>query len=381
MATKNKTGKKNKNTRLFESSPIDIVFFALVVVILAIGLVMLMSASHYSSLYKYGDSYHEIKKQIVFAAIGFVVMYIASKVNYRILRFLALPLYVVSLGMLVAVLLVGTGKTGEKRWINLGFTTFQPSEIAKLALIIFLAWYITKYGKEMHKFIKGLVIPGIFVVAYVGLIIIEPHLSGAIIIALVGLTLMVVGGTKLFYLFGLGGAVGGIGFIILSKTHYMQQRINIWLHPEADPLGGGFQVLQALYAIGSGGLFGLGVGNSRQKRLYIPEPQNDYIFPIVCEELGFIGALLIITLFVLLIYRGFVIAMKAPDRFGALLCYGIVARVAYQVLLNIMVVTNTLPPTGISLPFFSAGGTALVILMAEMGLVLSVSRQARLEKG
>lgn len=373
--------KKSKSMRLFESAPIDLVFFAMVIVILAIGLVMLMSASHYSSMYKYGDSYYEIKRQLVFAGIGLAVMFIASRVNYRILRFAAVPLYGVSGLMLAAVLVVGTGKNTEKRWIDLGPVTFQPSEIAKFALILFLAWYITKYAKDMHKFFKGLVVPGIFVVAYMGLIIIEPHLSGAIIVALVGLTLMVVGGTRMFYMFGLGGVVGAIGLFILSKTSYMQARINIWLHPESDPLGGGFQVLQALYAIGSGGLFGLGVGNSRQKRLYIPEPQNDYIFPIICEELGFIGALLIIALFVLLIYRGFVIAMKAPDRFGALLCYGIVSMVAYQVLLNVMVVTNTLPPTGISLPFFSAGGTALVILMAEMGVVLSVSRQARLEKG
>lgn len=372
---------KTKYPKLFENSPFDLTFFALVMVILCVGLVMMFSASHASAYFNKHDSYYYIKKQAMFAVIGLVCMFITSKINYEYLKFLAIPIYGVSLVLLGLVLVIGTGKYDEKRWIDLGFTNIQPSEIAKIGIILMLALYISRYYKYMKTFVKGVVIPGVIIGAAAVLIVLEPHMSGTILIFTIGIVLMIIGGVSFKYLAILGGVAGAGLLLVLTKTDYMTSRITMWLHPESDPQGKGFQTLQSLYAVGSGGLFGLGLGKSRQKYLYIPEPQNDFIFAIICEELGFIGALVIMGLFVFLVYRGFIIAMRSPDKFGSFVVYGIMSSVAVQVILNIAVVTNAIPVTGISLPFFSYGGSALVILLTEMGVVLSISRKARLEKG
>ncbi len=360
--------------------PADTLFMALVFTLLAIGLVMVFSASFVWGFYQNGgDSYYYIKKQLGFAAIGVAAMLFVSKLNYNVLRFAAYPAYFASLVLLGIALVMGNGDVN--RWITLFGITLQPSEIAKLGTIMCLSLYMAVNYNKMKTFLHGFVIPLAIIGLPAFLTVIEPHLSGAILIAGVGLVLIFVGGTSLKFLLPTGGiaVLGGAAGVMLLGN-YMTDRINIWLDPFKDPLGAGFQTIQGLYAIGSGGLFGLGLGKSRQKYLYIPEPQNDFIFAIVCEELGFVGALIIISLFVILIYRGYKIAMNAPDKFGFFLVVGIITRIALQTALNIAVVTNTIPNTGISLPFFSYGGTSLVILLVEMGIVLSVSRYSRLNK-
>ncbi len=361
---------------------IDIPFLILVLLLMGFGLVMVSSASYVSAYYEYGDSYHYIKRQAIFAAIGIIAMLTIAFFDYRRLKKLALPLLIISVIMLILVLIPGIGieVNGASRWLGYGSFRFQPSEIGKLAVIISFSSYISVNYKNMKKFTVG-VLPLVLTLALVaGLVAVETHLSGAILILVIGAILMFVGGTPIKWFLG-AGAVGaaGLGSIILF-TPYMQSRIKIWLDPFSDMQDKGYQTVQSLYAIGSGGLLGLGLGQSRQKHLYIPEPQNDYIFAITAEELGFVGALLVILLFVMLIWRGFIIAFHSRDKFGSLLVIGIISRVAVQTVLNIAVVTNAIPVTGISLPFFSYGGTALCILLAEMGIVLSVSRFSYLDK-
>ncbi len=360
--------------------PADTLFMALVFALLAIGLVMVFSASFVWGFYQNGgDSYFYIKKQLGFAIIGVVAMIFISKLNYNFLRFVAYIAYAGSILLLIVALFMGSGDVN--RWITIFGITLQPSEFAKLGTIMCLSLYMAVNYNRMKTFLYGFVIPLAIIGLPAFLTVIEPHLSGAILIAGVGVVLIFVGGTNLKFLLPTGGiaVLGGAAGVMLLGN-YMTDRINIWLDPFKDPLGAGFQTIQGLYAIGSGGLFGLGLGKSRQKYLYIPEPQNDFIFAIVCEELGFVGAMIIISLFVILIYRGYKIAMNAPDKFGFFLVVGIITRIALQTALNIAVVTNTIPNTGISLPFFSYGGTSLVILLVEMGIVLSVSRYSRLNK-
>jgi len=264
----------------------------------------------------------------------------------------------------------------SRRWIDLGFITFQPSEIAKFALVILFAHLINAMYDHMHTFRQGIVPFGGILFVLMGLMMAEPHLSGTLIIVSLGAIMMIVGGSNLKW-FAIA-AVAGVALLAIivmipGVIRYASTRFEVWLNPES-------QVLQSLYAIGSGGFMGMGVGASKQKYLYLPEPQNDYIFSIVCEELGFVGATLIIFLFALLVWRGFVIGMRCKDKFGAMVSVGLTAQVGLQTILNIMVVTNTIPSTGISLPFFSYGGTALVMLLCQMGVILSISRQATIEK-
>ena len=364
-----------------EAGSIDLVFLILVLCLLTFGLIMLASASYVSALHKYGDSYHYIKRQLLFAVGGVAVMLALPHIfDYHALRRFALPLLAVSLLLLVLVLIPGVGVevNGARRWLNFGIQ-FQPSEIAKFALILAYASYMAANYRRMKEVKVGILLPAIVLLMVCGLVAVETHVSGAILIFGIGVVMMFVGGVNLKWFLGIGatGLAGLAGFAFL--TPYAKGRIETWLHPEADPTGAGFQTLQSLYAIGSGGLLGVGLGQSTQKHLYIPEPQNDYIFAIVCEELGFVGAMMVIVLFVLLIWRGFVIAYHAKDKFGSLLVVGIISRLAIQTILNIAVVTNSLPPTGISLPFFSYGGTSLLILLFEMCVVLSVSRYSRME--
>lgn len=365
-----------------EAGGIDLVFLILVLCLLAFGLIMVASSSYVSALYKYGNSYYFIERQLLFAVAGVAAMLVVPRFDYHVLRRAAVWLLGISIVLLILVYIPGIGieVNGARRWLGFGSFRFQPSEIAKLAVIVTFSSYMAANYKRMKEVGVGIMIPALVLVVVCGLVAFETHISGAILIFSIGVVMMIVGGVNLKW-FG-GMALGGFGALAVFAiaTPYAKTRIDTWLHPFENPTGSGFQTVQSLYAIGSGGLLGLGLGQSRQKYLYIPEPQNDYIFSIVCEELGFIGAMMVIVLFVLLIWRGFVIAYHAKDKFGSLLVIGIISRVAIQTILNIAVVTNAIPPTGISLPFFSYGGTALLMLLFEMGIVLAVSRQSRMER-
>ena len=360
----------------------DMPFFVLVMLLLITGLIMLFSASYAYSYYNNnGNSLYYISRQFVFAVLGVVAMLLISRIDYRILRKAALPVMGISYVLLVIVLFMPEQK-GVRRWINLGFITFQPSEIAKFAIVLIFAHLISLNYKQIKTFKYG-VLPYVLILGSVaGLMVLEPHLSGTILILAIGAVLMFVGGTSMKWFIGAGGVavLGVIGVILSGKISYAMSRLQYWIDPFSDAQGKGWQTIQSLYALGSGGILGQGLGNSRQKYLYISEPQNDFVFAVVGEELGFIGASIIIIMFVLFVWRGFVIAMKSPDKFGSLLAVGLTVQVGLQAALNIAVVTNTIPNTGISLPFFSSGGTALVMLLMQMGVVLSVSRYASIEK-
>lgn len=375
-----KEGKRRFSLFSVRVGGIDLTFLILVLLLLTIGLVMLFSASYASAYYNMDNSFYYISRQLGFAVVGVVAMLVISTLNYQVLEKFAWHLFAVTIVLLIVVLFF---QGRSRRWIDLGFITFQPSEIAKFSLVILFAHLVNVMYDKMDTFRHGIVpfigVLGILVI----LMMAEPHLSGTLIIVSIGAIMMTVGGTNLkwFALAALAGVVVlGIIVMIPGVIEYASTRFESWLHPELDPRGDGFQILQSLYAIGSGGLMGTGIGQSRQKYLYLPEPQNDYIFAIVCEELGFVGATLIILLFALLIWRGFVIGMRCKDRFGSMIAVGLTAQIGLQTILNIMVVTNTIPSTGISLPFFSSGGTALIMLLAEMGVILSVSRQTTMEK-
>ncbi len=366
---------------LYAKSGFDIPFLVILLLLLAVGLVCLYSAS-YAYAYKWedGDSYFYIRRQVIFALAGLVIMLVASLFNYEKWHLFAIPLLVVSVILLVVVLFLPS-ETGVHRWIRFAGQQFQPSEIAKFALILLFAHLISLNHKRMKTFTAGF-LPFILVLGLVcGLVFLEPHLSGTILLLAIGLIMMYVGGSNKLYLAGLVVAGAAVVFLMVFVGGYEQDRIAVWQDPlgvnEADPGGDAWQTVQSLYAIGSGGLMGQGLGNSRQKHLFLPEPHNDFIFSVICEELGLVGAVLVIALFGLLVWRGFVIGMKAKDKFGSMLAIGLTAQVGVQTLLNMAVVTNTVPNTGISLPFFSYGGTSLIMLLAQMGVVLAVSRQSR----
>ena len=362
---------------------IDLTFLILVLIILTIGLIMLFSASYVDAMYRENDSFFYIKKQLIFAVVGIIAMlFIGYVVDYHILHRFALPILIVTEILLVVVYFCPP-VNGVHRWIPLPVVgTIQPSEIAKFAVIAMFAHIISLNFKKMDSF-KGGVLPFLpIILTVVPLVLFERHLSGGILIALICAVMMLIGGTKArwFGLAGAGAVSAAVAAYFLGLLDSVWSRIEVFIDPFVDAQGAGFQNIQALYAICSGGLMGLGLGNSRQKYLYIPEPQNDFIFAIVCEELGFVGAAIILILFALLVWRGFVIASKAKDKFGTMLVIGIVAQVGLQTILNVAVVTKSVPNTGIPLPFFSYGGSALLILLAEMGVVLNVSRHSNMEK-
>ena len=365
--------------KLASQPPMDLPFLLLILTLVGFGLIMLGSASWAVGLYRRGDAYAYLRPQLLFAAVGLAALWAASRVDYHIYHRLAWPLLGLSL-VLLAVVLFMPEYNGCKRWIVLpGLGTLQPSEIAKFSVVLVFSHIIALNQSRMDQFRVG-VLPFAAILGVVAvLMLLEPHLSGTLLILAIGAVLMFVGGTGLRW-FGLAGAGAltalSLALVLLPDlVPYAADRLSSWLDPFADPLGDGHQTIQSLYAIGSGGATGLGLGNSRQKHLYVPEPQNDFIFSILCEELGFVGAALVLLLFFLLLWRGLVIAVRAPDKFGALLAVGFVVQVCLQAVLNIAVVTNTIPNTGISLPFFSSGGTSLMMLLGEMGIVLSVSRQ------
>lgn len=369
-----------------KGTKLDMPILLITLILLVYGLVMLYSASYVVGIYRFsGDSLHYIKDQVFFAVVGVLAMLIASKVDYHIYRRYAVGLMLV-VYILLAVVLFMPEYNGCHRWIYIkGLGTFQPSEIAKFAVILLFAGMIEKnYGKM--KTLEYGIIPFVAVLGtIVALLFLEPHLSGIIIICTIGAIMMFVGGsdTKWFILGFSVIIVAVVAVLVIypKSIHYASSRIENWLHPELDPQGEGFQRYQARLAIGSGGLFGLGLGNGRAKHLFVPEPQNDYIFAIVCEELGFVGGVMVIVLFIALFLRGIYIATRAKDKFGAMLVVGIVSQIALQAFLNVAVATGTIPTTGISLPFFSEGGTSLMMILGEMGIVLSVSRYANLDGG
>ena len=356
------------------SGTIDIPFLVLVIVLMGIGILMLFSASYATAYYENLPSTYYFMRQGIFAVAGLAIMFIISFMDYRKFRKFSPLLMIIAIVLLIVVLLVGKGNYGEKRWIDLGLFQFQPSEVAKLAVIFFFSSMISVNAEKMHTFKYGFLPYALILAVIGGLMFLEPHLSGMILIFGVGGALMFIGGTHWGWFAGIIGAIGVGAAAAISFLDYARQRVATWLDPFLDPKGDGYQIIQSLYAIGSGGLLGLGFGNSRQKYLYLPEAHNDFIFAIVCEELGFIGAIIILILFAFLIMRGYWIALHARDKFGSLLAAGISTMVALQTVLNIGVVTGVLPVTGAALPFFSYGGTALLILLAEMGVVLSVSR-------
>ncbi len=396
--------------KLFVKNNMDLPFLLLLFLILAIGLVMLLSASYFAADYKTNDSFFYFKRQLIFVAIGLVLMYGVSKLDYKYLRIFGV------LGMVVSVILLGLalvlpGQGDIKRWIYIGSFQFQPSEIAKLALILYLARGLDenykkitskklskeKYAKTIYE-ISGnrwVISQGtttlfyyLFIIAIMaGLVAAGSHLSGTILILGIGVTMLWLGEGRARW-FVLGLIVVAILVVIAIFKYeeipilkdYMAERIQAWLDKDFEPRGARWQTNQSLYAIGSGGFFGSGLGNSKEKYLYVSEPQNDFIFAIVCEELGFVGATAIILLYGALIWRGITIGMHAKDRFGALVAFGMVFQLGLQVFLNIAVVTDTLPNTGISLPFFSYGGTSMCLCLIEMGAVLAVSRQANMPK-
>ncbi len=370
---------------LWQSGKVDITFLALVVVLMSIGLISLFSSSYAYALTNYGDSYHFIKKQAVFTAIGFGLMYLTSKINYHVYRRFAWIVYGATVVMLIVVLILPpmSEDLDFHRWLYIGSFSFQPSEVAKFSIVLLFAHLISKYyNSRMKTFKFGVLQLGLLLAVFCGLVVVETHLSATLLIFTIGASLMIIGGIKLRYVFGaIGvGVFGGVIAVLTGLIGYGNDRITSWLDPWSDPKGVGWQIIQSLISIGSGGFFGQGLGESRQKYLWVPEPHNDFIFAITCEELGFVGAIVIIGLFVALVWRGFIVAMRAPDKFGALMAIGLTLQVGLQAALNIMVVTNTIPNTGISLPFFSYGGTALLMLLAQMGIVLSVSRASSVTK-
>ena len=382
MQNKVKGMKKTKNGQ------VDFILVIIIIILLSFGIVMVLSASAPSALAETGDSYTYVTRQIAFALLGLFVMWVASRFDYKYFKKIYWPIYWLSIGVLLLVLIPGLGSSGggARRWISLGFGQFQPSELTKIGMIIFYAGYLTDHKADLRSFIKGFVIPLLYIIPPVAIaLFIQNHLSVGVVMSAITVVMMLMAGCRLLYFVITGLVVGGSGITALmayfsmagdsaGDANFRLGRILNYMDPWQDPTGTGWQTIQSLYAIGSGGLFGVGLGESKQKYLYVSEPQNDFIFSILAEELGFVGCIVVIILFALFIWRGIIIAMKAPDMFGSLIATGITTLVMVQVAINIGVVTNTIPNTGMSLPFFSAGGTALVVLMGMCGILLNISR-------
>lgn len=355
----------------------DILIFAAVITLLTIGLVMVFSASSIIGIADYGDPYHYVQRQSILAVVGLVALFLLVRVDYHVFKVLALPGLIVSFALLILVLFVGQGTGGATRWIRVGGFNLQPSEIAKLTMINYAAVYISTKRDRIRRFFSGLLPLLIILGVKFGLIMLEPDFgTGA---ALVFATLVVVfaGGAHLGQLFILAGLSAPVVWQLIVREEYRFQRLMAFLDPWADPTGAGWNVIQSLLAIGSGGLFGLGLGRSRQKFSYLPEHHTDFIFAILCEELGFVGGVFVVLLFFVLAWRGLRTALQAPDLYGSLLAIGITAMIAFQAMINIGVVTGSLPVTGIPLPFISHGGSSLLTSLAGIGVLLNISRQCK----
>ena len=371
-----------EDRRHLAGESVDFPFLFLVLLLLSVGLAMLYSASYAQSEYDtgYEISTKYLQKQAVCAAIGLVAMYFFSRIPSSLWYRFAWLLYGVSIVLLLSVLVIGEEVNGAKRWINLAGIQFQPSEVAKFTMIVLFARLTRQFGQDAKQFRYGVMGFGMALMGILVPLALEKHLSAIMLMGMVAVVMMFVAGTSPKWL--LAGAAAAAVFVViyLSFMGYAGDRVTAWLHPEQDPGDTGYQILQSLYAIGSGGLFGLGYGKSRQKYLYLPFQYNDYIFAICCEELGLMGAVAIALLFAVTILRGYWIALHARDWFSTVLASGLVTLIAVQTILNLCVVTNLLPSTGIALPFFSYGGTALAVNLGEMGIVLSISRQRNQRK-
>lgn len=374
---------REQESRELAKGPIDLPFFLLVILLTVIGLIMLFSASFPRAYYDLEDPTYYVERQGVFAILGVAAMLFVGKINYQRFRALAKPLLMLAIILLVLVVIPGNPialtRNNATRWLGLEGTPFQfqPSEVAKLAVVLYFSDNISKKKDKMLSFRYGILPYGIIMVVLAALMMLEPHLSGTLLILGAGAAIMLVGGIGWGWVTAALAAAGGLMYVVVGVVGYGASRIAMWRDPFIDPRGDGYQLAQSLLTIGSGGLLGVGLGKSRQKFMYLPEEHNDFIFSIVCEELGLIGACIIMLLFAALILRGYWIALHARDRFGSLMVVGVTTLLALQTFLNMGVVTGLLPTTGISLPFFSYGGTALTIQLFEMGIVLSVSRQMK----
>ena len=400
MASKTKTRKRPRFSlwKAFvgdgRHGDISLSFFAYVMILLVVGIVMMSSASYAWAYSEHGgDGLFYAKKQAKSAIIGFAAMIFFMKMDYHNFKSVRLPLlkkfniagllYVVGIILLVLVLAIGNdegGSMGAKRWLTLGPINFQPSEVAKLAIIIYFAYSMERDGKKMNNFKIGIIKYVVLMGVYVALLYKEPHMSGLILVGSIAVVMILCGGANIrqFLLLGVASILSAVAVITYQSKipgSYIATRIKSWKDPFADILDETWQTANSIIAIGSGGMFGLGLGNSRQKYLYLPETKNDFVFPIVCEELGFVGAIAIIIVFFLLVVEGFSIAVRCKDRFGMLIAVGITTQIGIQTVLNLAVVSNLIPNTGISLPFFSYGGTALIMQLAEMGIMLNISQQ------
>lgn len=378
---------KTKAVTISKCEKIDKVYLLIALALAVFGTVMVISAGGAYAASKYDDPFYFAKKQSIWMILGIGAMVIASNITKETYKKLTPFFYLTTLLLLILTLVIGFVGNGAQRWISIGPLTIQPSEIAKLTMVMMLALYFDKNGERACEiksgasaFLHGTLFPALIVLVPIILVMLQKHLSCIIILGTIGIVLTVIAGVNVKYISAfmlLGGA--GVSYIALF-TDYTKDRITVWLDPEAYKLTGGWQTLQGLMAIGSGGFFGKGLGMGELKHCYVSEPANDMIFAILCEELGFVGAFVAMLLFAALIFRGFTIAQKASDPFERLLCLGINIKIAIQTLLNVAVVTNTIPNTGISLPFFSYGGSSLIMLLFEVGIVLSISRRASLQK-
>ena len=361
---------------------VDRPFLIIVVLLVCYGSIMVASASYVFARARMGDSFYFIEKQLLWAGVGIVAMLFMSVVDYGFLKKMTPIIFVVSYVMLWLVFVPGLGVTnkGATRWVDLKVIQFQPSDIVKFGLVLIMALYISKFEKKIKTFKYGLFFPACIVIFVCGTVALEKHMSATIILFIIGAGMIFISGADIRWIAGIAGTFVAAAAGLILFTDYTKARVDAWLHPEQHLLTGSYQPYESLLAIGSGGFFGVGLGNSYQKHLWLPEPQNDFIFAIVCEELGFIGAITLLVLFVLLIWRGYHIAKKAPDTFSSMLVMGLTLKVGIQAILNIAVVTSTIPTTGIALPFFSYGGTALIMQLAEMGIILSISRFSSGEK-
>ena len=379
----------NKQDRGDPRGKIDVKFAVYCLITILFGMIMNYSASCVYAEQMYGNSTYFLVRYAAFAvgSIAVTAVFI-KKATLSFWYNFSKILYFFTLALLVLVLIIGTAGGGAQRWIKIGPLTIQPSEIAKLAVVLMLARYLSDHRKEVcsldrkgGSFVCGVLVPGGIIGAVCCLVALEKHISGLMIIAMIGASVMLVGGTRMKYILALGGAVAAAGCGLILVSEYAQTRVNTWLNINTvDPLGEAWQTLQGLYAIGSGGFFGRGLFGSLQKFGYVSQPQNDFVFAIICEELGFLGAMLVIILFALMVGRGVKIAMRVPNSFGALVAVGLVMKLGIQAALNIAVVTNSMPNTGISLPFFSSGGTSLALQIFEMGILLNISRYSRIKK-
>ena len=350
----------------------DYLILVLSAALTAFGIIMILSASYYANLQSSGGPYYYFNKQLLNAAVGFAAMFALYKIDYHMLRGFSILILSVSIALLALVLLVGTNVYGAQRWFNLGGFSLQPSEVAKFALVLFYASFFSKDPSRILK-LKYIALSLLPLGATVLLVMMQPNFSTSICLVVTAIAVLFVAGMRWYYFVIAGGVVGAGGLVLLFSAPYRVQRLQSFLDPWSDPLGSGYQLIQSLYALGSGGLLGVGLGNSRQKYLYMPFAESDFIFSIIAEEIGLIGCCLLFMAMLFLIWRCILVAVRAKDSFGCLLATGIAAMYGIQTIINLAVVTGAIPPTGIPLPFISYGGTSIMITLASMGVIMNIS--------